>query len=115
MITSINDNLNRLKHLHKPLAIWACVLSLGLSFSIVAGRLYETTSFLSFTPGWVLALIVLFIILTVPFYLLLIRTTCDRKDEKRAEWQPSRKDIWIAIAIMVVPQLVLWLIAWPGI
>ena len=76
-------------NIQRKQAIWACVLSLGLSFSIVAGWLYETTSFLSFTPKYVLALITLFFVLTVPFYLLLKRTTCRVKKERERSGSPQ--------------------------
>ncbi len=114
MTTNVENKLYRLKSIHKLQAIWACVLSLGLSFSIVAGRLYDTTSFLLFTPKWTIALIILFVVLTIPIYLLLLRTTCGSERE-REEWQPSHKDTLIAVAVIVVPQLIFWLIAWPGV
>lgn len=107
--------LTNISSLKKPQALWACILSIGLSFSIVAGRLYDTTSFMSFTPKWILALIVLFCVFFVLFYLLLIRTTCKSRTESNKCWQPSKRDIWIVIAIMALIQLIFLLIAWPGI
>ena len=69
-------NFNMLKQIHKPQAIWACILSLGLSFSIVAGWLYDKTSFLAFTPKHVAAFVLLFLILIVLLYALLVCATC---------------------------------------
>ena len=71
-------NFNMLNQIHKPQAVWACIFALGLSFSIVAGWLYDKTSFLAFTPISVVVFVVLFLVLIVPFYALFVFTTCAR-------------------------------------
>ena len=116
--------MNKLNQIHKAQAIWACIFALGLSFSIVAGWLYDETSFLALTPISAVVFVVLFLVLCVPFYLLFARTTCghdtqsnssEAKHAKTKTWQPTRRDIYILIAVIAVPQLILWLIAWPGV
>lgn len=110
--------MDRLKQIHKTQAIWACIFAFGLSFCTVVGWIYDKTSFLTFTPISIVALVVLFAALCVPFYLLLVRTTCastKKSSSTDSIWQPSKRDLYIALAIMVIPQLILWLIAWPGI
>lgn len=99
-----------------PHLIVALVLSLGLSSALVVGRLYDETSFLSFSIENACALFLLAIALVVPLYSLLLRTTCDcRKAGQSASWLPSGRDRWLSIAAMSAPQLICWLIAWPGV
>ena len=37
------------------------------------------------------------------------------KRSKAKTWKPTHRDIYILIAVIAIPQLILWLIAWPGI
>ena len=110
--------MGKLKQIHKVQAIWACVLAFGLSLCTTAGWIYDDTSFLEFAAISVVALVVLFLVLCPLFYFLLVRTTCASAKgglTKENIWQPSKRDFYIALAVIIVPQLILWLIAWPGI
>ena len=94
------------------------LLGFGLSFSIVAGWLYDQTSFLSANAATPMLIVAWGLVLSVLFYGLLVWVTREKglACEKSAErWQPSRRDIGIAVLIFAIPQFILWLIAWPGI
>lgn len=99
-------------------AIWALLLGLGLSFSIVVGDVYEETGFCELEPVNVMFLFVLAIFLTFLFYCLLMWVTRDKEQttaENAVLWKPCKKDACVALALFIIPQIVVWLIMWPGV
>ena len=102
----------------KKHAIWAFLLGFGLSFSSVAGYLYDQTSFLSADATTPVIIVLLGVVLSVLFYCLLVwvtREKAENAENSTPRWQPSNKEIGIAVALFVVPQLFMWLVVWPGI
>ena len=103
---------------YKKHAVWALFLGTGLSFSIIAGGIYDETGFLELEPINIIFIVEFAILFAVLFYLLLVWVTCARHNvsgDGDVLWIPSKKDAYVALAFFIVPQIVVWLILWPGV